>query len=191
MFKTRRRKRRAAADGVELPEPRCLYELANGSERHIQRLIGEHPPSRIRGHGQNKLEILPVAQGVGEWRRAVPRSELSSRRRDRHRVEPHDGAAATLGRDPRQVKCQAIANVDPGVQLVSLREREGFVHTRLEIKMMPQNAAAKSAGDDDRIARPGAAADKRSRCEGSPRIVTLITSVPSQVFVSPPANATS
>ena len=58
--------------------------------------------------------------------------------------------------------------------------------------MMAQDAAAETPGDENRVARPRAAASQRARARStSPTTVTLITSGPSQLFVSPPAIATS
>ena len=117
-------------------------------------------------HGQEQLEILAVAQGVFQRRRAVgqllgqpPGIVVRSARRPVWTTAP---AAAFRGQ-PRQIDRQPVADVDAGVQLVALVQQQGLVDPRLEIEMPAEDAAAEGAGDDDPVAGPGAAAAEAAR----------------------------
>ena len=59
--------------------------------------------------------------------------------------------------DVGRVGGQAVADVDHGVKIALLMQRQRLANARQEIEMLAQDAAAQRAGHQDPVARPGAA----------------------------------
>ncbi len=58
--------------GVELPQTRLGDELADGRQRHAERLVLQHPPCFVGGDGQDQLKIFAVAERMFQGAAAVP-----------------------------------------------------------------------------------------------------------------------
>src|SRR5262245_6806738 len=71
---------------------------------------------------------------------------------DRYLVHIDDSAATALRCQSPQIKRQAVADVDAGMQPIVLGQRKRFGHPWLEVEVMSENATAELAGNDDRIA---------------------------------------
>ena len=77
------------------------------------------------------------------------------------------------------------------MKFVAFVQQKRFADAWSEIEMMARDAPTQRAGDQQLVARLAAARVSGPRSVNSPNAVTLITSGPSCVFVSPPAIATS
>src|SRR5688572_16277463 len=126
------------------------------AQRLVQRLVAEQFVGRLLRHSQNQLEIFSVGKGVIEGCRAVVSlaSQLVRGGGDGNVFQIEYGAAAASFAQAEQIERQAVADVDSRVNSGVLREPQRFPHTRREVEMLSDDAAAKLARDENRIAGP-------------------------------------
>src|SRR5439155_21596090 len=135
-----------------------VYDLTrrgDGSDlRASWRLTGQNAARWVGRGSQYGLEIPTVGQRVVQRGDAIGEllCELFGRRCDWDVGQSQHRGHAALRRQPRQVQCQAVAQVHARVQLVTLVQQQGLGDARLEIQVMAEDAAAQRAGDENPIA---------------------------------------
>src|SRR5262249_23631479 len=110
----------------------------------------------VRADGERKLKILAIGKRMFEGRPAV--LEFCRLGRDRDRFRKQNGAATTLLANVVHVRCEAVANIDHGVQLDGLMQLNRFTDARREIEVLAKDAAAERTGHEQPIARTSASA---------------------------------
>src|SRR4029077_11826098 len=129
------------AAGVQFPvlpfciQPQTLCDaLANVKQRQASHWLGfKQAAAVLRADGEHQLKILPIRQSVFKWQ--APVVYLPGRVGYRNRLRTDNGAAMALLADVRQVRGQAVADVNHRMQVRKLVKAQGFADARREIEV--------------------------------------------------------